>query len=114
MRTAILGAGLLLWAGALNAAEMNIDHCRFPEAPTVPDGATASEAAMGQAGTDVREFVAGIQSSLQCLTEVEQSLGEEITEEQQDQLVAIYNNGVDQMNAIANAYNAAVRAYKER
>jgi hypothetical protein len=114
MRTVILLVGVLLATAAARAAELDVSHCRFPEVPAVPDGTQANEAEMGQAGGAVREFVAGIQTSLQCLTDVEKSLGDEITDEQQAQLVAIYNNGVDQMNAVAGQYNAAVRAYKER
>lgn len=118
MRALILGAAVLMTVsmsgGVAQAAEMDISPCAFPEAPTVPDGAKASEEEMGQAGSAVRAYVAGVQASLQCLTDVEKSLGEEITTEQQDQLVATYNAGVDQMNAVAGSYNTAVRVYKER
>jgi triphosphoribosyl-dephospho-CoA synthetase len=69
---------------------------------------------MGQAGAAVREFVAGIQSSLECLTAAEESMGEDITEEQQVMLVAIYNKGVDEMNAVAANYNEQVRAFKSQ
>jgi hypothetical protein len=107
------GAACLL-AGAVHAAELDIADCQFPEPPTVPDGATASEAQMGQAGVNVRDFVADVQSSLQCLAAAEQRLGDEITEEQQATLIAIYNDGVDQMNTVAERYNEQVRVYKER
>ncbi len=113
-------AGILMAVGAgmlpalAYAVELDIAHCRFPEAPVVPDGADATEAEMGQAGAQVREFVAGIQSSLECLTAAETAMADEITEEQQAQLVAVYNNGVDQMNAVAQRYNEQVRAFKER
>ena len=101
-------------AGEAASAELEVGHCKFPDPPTVPDGAQATESEMGQAGVAVREFVSAVQSSLQCLTEAEQAMGDEITEEQQAQLVAIYNNGVDQMNSVAQNYNAQVRAFKER
>jgi len=114
MQKTILAVVLGVAAGALQAAELDIEHCKFPEPPVVPEGAEATEAEMGQAGADVREFVANIQSSLECLTEAEQAMGEDITEEQQAQLVAVYNNGVDQMNSVAQNYNAQVRAYKEQ
>lgn len=110
----MLAASLALLTSMAQAAELEIDHCRFPDPPNVPDGATATEAEMGQAGADVREFVAGIQSSLDCLSEVEKSLGEEITPEQQAQLVTVYNNGVDQMNALADRYNEQVKVFRER
>lgn len=110
----ILAASLAMLAGMAQAAELEIDHCSFPEPPTVPDGATASEEEMGLAGARVREFVAGVQTSLECLSAAEQSLGEEITPEQQAQLVTVYNNGVDQMNAIAEKYNEQVKVFRER
>jgi hypothetical protein len=69
---------------------------------------------MGQAGAAVREFVANIQSSLECLTAAEESMGEDITEEQQVMLVAIYNKGVDQMNEVAANYNEQVRAFNSQ
>lgn len=105
---------MLVLAGTAYAAEMDISHCKFPDAPEVPDGAEASETQMGHAGVAVREFVSEIQASLECLTAVETSLGEEITEEQQAQLVTIYNNGVDQMQAVAENYNEQVRVFKDR
>jgi hypothetical protein len=100
-------------AAIAQAAELEIAHCRYPEPPMVPDGATATEAEMGQSGADVREYVAGMESSLECLLAVEESMGEEITEEQQATLVAVYNNGIDQMNAIVNEYNAQVKVYRD-
>ena len=114
MRKWIVAAMALVAAGAAGAAELEISHCRFPEAPTVPDGTEASEVEMGQAGADVREFVAGIQSSLECLTAAEKSMGEKITEEQQAQILVIYNHGVDEMNAVAEKYNEQVRVFKEQ
>lgn len=117
MRKGMLAAAALLMAALAQgaeqeAAEVDISHCRFPETPTIPDGAAATESEMGQAGADVREFIADTQASLECLAEVEASLGEEITPEQQAQLIAIHNNGVDQMTAAAERYNAQVQAFK--
>jgi hypothetical protein len=111
---AAVTAGTMSLAGFGHGAELEIEQCSFPEPPVVPDGATATEAEMGQAGAAVREFVSGIQSSLECLGEAEKSMGEEITEEQQAQLVTVYNNGVDQMNAVANNYNEQVKTFKAR
>lgn len=111
---AAVAAGAVSWAGLGHGAELEIEQCSFPQAPAVPDGATATEAEMGQAGAEVREFVAAIQSSLECLGEAEKSLGDEITEEQQAELVTVYNSGVDQMNAVANEYNEQVKVFKGR
>lgn len=108
-------AAVAVVGGALaqaESAELDIAQCKFPEPPSIPDGSAASESEMGQAGAEVREFVANVQSSLECLAAAEESAGEEITEEQQAQLVAVYNTGVDQMNAVAAEYNEQVRAFK--
>jgi hypothetical protein len=115
MRREVLMAGLLLvLTGAAGAAEMDVSQCRMPEAPVVPDGQTASEAEMGQAGAEVRDYLAGVQTSLECLAQVQASLGDEITEEQSGLLVALHNAGIDEMEALAGNYNEQVREYKAR
>ena len=112
MRKWVVVLAALMVAAGVQAAELEISHCKYPEAPAVPDGTTATEAEMGQSGADVRQFVADIESSLECLLAVEESLGEDITEEQQATLVAIYNNGVDQMNTVVTDYNQQVAAFR--
>jgi len=112
MRKWVVAVVALMGASMAQAAELDVSHCKYPEPPEVPDGANASEAEMGQSGAAVRQFVADVESSLQCLTTVEESLGDEITEEQQATLVAMYNQGVDRMNAVVENYNAQVKAYR--
>jgi hypothetical protein len=114
MRELLFGGLLLVLAGTAGAAELDVSRCKMPEPPAVPDGQTASEAEMGEASTDVREYIVGVQSSLECLAQVEQSMGEEISEEQSGVLVTLYNAGVDQMEAVAENYNAQVREFKAR
>jgi hypothetical protein len=114
MRKLLLAGGLSMLVGLAGAAELEIDHCQFPEAPTVPDGETATEEEMSQAGVNVREYVGAVQSSLECLAAAEQSIKDEITEDQQAELVGLYNTGVDQMNAVADEYNEQVREYLAR
>lgn len=109
-----LAACLAVAGIGAQAAELEIAQCKFPAEPTVPDGAVATEAELGEAGSAVREYVSGMQSSLECLSAAETAMGEDITEEQQAQLVAVYNRGVDQMNAVAQNYNEQVRVFKAR
>jgi hypothetical protein len=97
-----------------HAAEMDLSRCEFPEVPVVPDGATASEAELGEAGANVRKFVADGQTALDCLHQVETAMGPEITDEQRSTIVARYNASVDQLNAVAQRYNEEVRAYRAR
>ena len=90
------------------------DDCGRPEPPVVPDGATATEEELGAAGSAVRAFISDSQTYLACLEDKEAAYGEDITPAQQALIDAIYNSGVEAMEAAAAAYNAAVRAYRER
>ncbi len=114
MRRTSIAAAALLVASIAQGADLEVSQCAFPDAPTVPDGSSAAESEMGEAGAAVREYVTGVQSSLECLSAAEESMGEEITEEQQAQLVALYNAGVDQMNSVVENYNEQVRSYKSK
>ena len=113
MRKLIFFAALL-GTTACWAQSVDVGHCNFPEVPDMVDGTAASEEKMASAAAAVREFVTAMQSSLQCIDTVEAGLGAGITAEQKAALNVLYNNGVDQMNAIAEAYNTQVRAFKAR
>ena len=115
----ILGlAGLALtisfMAVNLHAADPDMSACTFPDAPQVPDGASASEEEMGTASAAIRAYVGDTQTALDCLSEAEESLGEEITAEQKAQFVTAYNGGVDEMTALVESFNEQIRAYKAR
>ena len=97
-----------------HAVELEVGHCKFPTPPSLADGASATEEEMATTGSAVREFVSAMQASLDCLDKVQIDLGKDITAEQEAALTALYNNGVDQMQALAGAYNEQIRAYKER
>jgi len=105
---------LLGAAWAAQAADVDLSQCAFPATPSVPDGANATEEEMGAAATAVRAYVDATQAGLTCLGDLEASLGEAITDEQRQSIVASYNTNVDKLNATANAYNEAVRAFKAR
>lgn len=108
-------AGLaVVMAVNLHAAELDMAACEFPDVPEVPDGATASEQLMGEASAAIRAYVGDTQSGLDCLSEAEQTLGEEITDEQKSQIVTAYNAGVDEMTALVENFNEQIRAYKAR
>ena len=108
-------AGLAVFVTVgLHAAEMDTSACIFPEVPEVPDGATASEEAMANASAAVRAYVGDTQAGLDCLSAVEESLGEEITDEQKAEIVTTYNANVDQMTLLVEGFNEQIRAYKAR
>ena len=113
MRILIFVAAISV-ASASWAQTISVSHCKFPEPPPLVDGASATAEDMAATSSAVRAFVQEMQASLACLDDVEADLGETITAEQKSSLTALYNSGVDQMNAIAESYNAQVRAFKER
>jgi len=114
MRKLLIAGAALLLAGQVAAAELDVSKCAFPEPPVVPDGETASEEEMTKAGVDVRAYVAGVQGSLECLAAAEREAQDEVSPEQQAELVDLYNSKVDQMNAVAEEYNVQVREYLAR
>ena len=108
----LLASGLLM--GALGA-QADMGDCEVPGmSPDLPDGAQASEEALAEASGEVRVFVARTQDYLACLEEHEASLGEEITEEVQAEIVATYNAAVDTMQIVAENFNEQVRRFRER
>jgi len=105
--------GGLLLVGALGAQAL--ENCDPPSAtPEIPDGAIAEEAAMAEAGTEVRDFVAQTQDYLACLEARESELGAEITEEQRADIIGVYNNAVETMQAVADDFNEQVARYREQ
>lgn len=93
------------------AAEL-AESCTRPQEPTIPDGASADQDSMATAGSDVRAFVSDTQDYLKCIEQKEQGYGEEITEAQQAVINAIYNAGVDAMQAAADEFNTQLDAYR--
>lgn len=86
--------------------------CDPPQAPEVPDGAKSSESELIAAQQDVKEYVAQGEFYLGCLKNTEQELGEEITEEEQQQLLGVYNQVVDEMQRVSEQFNKAVQDYQ--
>ena len=114
MRTWGVAALAFLLSVNLQAAQLDMSTCTFPDAPEVPDGNTASEEAMGNASAAIRAYVGDTQSGLDCLSAAEEGLGEEITAEQKAEIVATYNAEVDEMTALVESFNEQIRAYKAR
>ncbi len=114
MRTWALAALAVFISVNLQAAELDTDACKFPDAPEVPDGSTASEEAMANASAAIRAYVGDTQSGLDCLSAAEEALGDEITDEQKAEIVTTYNAGVDEMTALVESFNEQIRAYKAR
>jgi len=71
--------------------------CDRPSAPVVPDASSAVTPQMMKAKNDVKAYMDAANAYLAC----ERNDGK-------------YNAMVDEMNSIADAYNTAVRDFKER
>ena len=113
MRYWVLPTAMLLTA-AVHAAELDTSACVFPDAPEIPDGASASEEELGSASAAVRAYVGDTQAGLDCISAAEEALGEEVTDEQRAQIVETYNAGVDEMTAVVESFNEQIRIYKAR
>lgn len=102
---ACAAAGVLQTAGAA---------CTYPPEVSVPDGKSATETEMKAANAAVKEYMATVESYLDCLDEEEKALGETVTEEQKNVHTQRHNAAVDALNTVAQRYNEQVLAYKNR
>lgn len=86
--------------------------CSRPSPPNIPDGSKVAEAELVATQQELKEYVAQGEYYLGCLKAAEAKLGEDIDEEQQQKLVAAYNQTVDEMKAASEKFNQSVRAFK--
>ena len=90
--------------------------CVYPDQPSGVDGSTATEAEMLNFQKEMKEYLAKGNAFLECLDKEEAQVSDDATEEQLQEFKAritqTYNAVVDEMNAIADAFNTALRAYK--
>lgn len=110
IRTAGTALGLFaaLVASAGAAPQEGLMACAFPEPPHIPDGCAASGRTFDRGHRAVRRFMTGIEQSLACIEAHEAGLGRP-DEETRARITALYNNGVDQMQLIAGAFNEQLR-----
>jgi hypothetical protein len=88
--------------------------CDYPaQLPEVPDGKGASSEQMVDTQNAVKDYVAKMNDYLACLDQDMAALGETMTDAQKKIHVEKHNAAVDAMQALADKYNAEVRAYKE-
>jgi hypothetical protein len=88
--------------------------CEYPPtAPAIPDGRTATSEQMVDAQKAVKEYVSKMEAYIACLDTEATSTGDEPpTEAQQHIHVQKHNAAVDEMQNVADKYNAEVRAFK--
>ncbi len=91
-----------------------IETCPLPEKPSILNGLSASEEDMLAAQKGIKDYIAKGNDVLACLDELKQGWGEAISEEQGQINDLFHNKMVDDMEAIGELFNSAVRAYKGR
>jgi hypothetical protein len=105
-RSAICLSLIALYAAQAQAA------CTYPEDMQVPDGSSASEAAMLDGQKMVKQYMADMEAYLDCIDAEASSREEEQTPEQMALDTKRYNSAVDAMEAVAADFNDQVRAFK--
>jgi hypothetical protein len=100
---------MLSVAGVAQANELLLG-CRFVEPPKIPSGIDADDAEMSAAARAVRTYVADMEASLRCLDVIADDVG--TSPEDKGRIVLLYNNGVEQMQTIAAAFNRELRAFR--
>lgn len=95
--------------------------CEYPARVQIPDGATATHDQMIAGQRDVKEYVAAMESYLECIVAEEKaqrasmdSLSSEDEQLREDMLNKKYNAAVDEMETVAARFNSEVRTFKDR
>ena len=91
-----------------------IETCPMPEKPSIPNGLKSGEEEMLEAQRGIKDYITKGEAVLACLDQLRQSWGETATEEQLQVNNLFHNKMVDEMQAIGELFNSAVRAYKGR
>ena len=86
--------------------------CVMPNPPSVPDGATASEAVMSAAVADIKGYMADNQDYRRCIENKETNLGDTATPDQKALLTAAYNQSVEKEQQTAELFNEQLRIMK--
>ena len=90
-----------------------IEKCgSFPVKPTIPSGRQSTEEEMIVAQTTMKAFLTEGNKYMECIDDLEEGWGKAATEKQKAVVVIFHNKIVDEQQAVADLFNAAVRAYK--
>ncbi len=87
--------------------------CPYPAEIEIPNGAKATQAEMVAANASMKDYMAKIDTYLECLDREEAELGEAVNEEQKQLHTSRHNTAVDALNALAARYNEQVQAFKK-
>lgn len=86
--------------------------CENPPVVSVPDGSTATMDQLLQAQADVKAYVASMEAYLACLNQELETAGDDAPAEFKSLMTTRYNTAVSEMEAVAQAFNDQVRAYR--
>lgn len=93
-----------------------IEKCKYPARLTIPNGRKSTESEMIAAQKKMKAFLAEGDQYIECLQNLEEKWGKEKSDEDFKQhkavIVIFHNKIVDDMNAVAELFNSAVRAFK--
>ncbi len=98
----------------LLASNLVLAECARPQAPQLPDGGTSDLETMVEGQKAVKAYVAETEAYLDCLNEEGAAVADEETPEQQHARVELHNQAVDDMDAVADAFNEEIREYKAK
>ena len=88
--------------------------CDNPPLVLVPDGETATMEELVAVQSEVQTYMAAMEEYIGCVdAELEASGGEDSPALYQSLMVLRHNQGVEEMEVIAEAFNEQVRAYRE-
>ena len=108
-RKLMIGLALMGLSAVAQAA------CPYPAAiEELPTGDTESQEDMIAAQKSVKDYVKSMEDYLACIDEAVAKMGEDASEEQLLMRDKRHNAAVIEMEATAEKFNVAVRAYKER
>jgi hypothetical protein len=88
--------------------------CSPPESPAIPDGGKVDAGEMKHTVSLMKAYLKQGEDYLACLTEVENSWGDEATKDQRKELIRNHNTMVDAMQAAAERFNAELAKYQAR
>ena len=110
----------LLIAGLAAIAATGLQaECTYPEEVLIPDGAASTYEEMRDSQTYVKEYMAGMETYLECLEQEESSLANELTNENEltDEGKLLHtqrrHEAIDAMESVAARFNEQVRVYKK-
>ncbi len=96
----------------LLATHTALAECDRPTAPQLPDGSSSDLETMVAGQKAVKVYVEETEAYLDCLNEEGAAVAAEETPEQQMARIDLHNEAVDDMEAVAAAFNEEIREYK--